>query len=292
MRIPLGTLLLAGSAAASCLFLPAAAGAAPLESSAMLRGAHLSPDTGNVDVYLSAFSGGTTTLWLASVGYGDVSPYERLAPGPYVVSMRPHGAAATTPPALSWTFTAKAGHAYTAAGMGAYAHLRGIILEDQLKTPAAGHGSVRIIQAASRAPHADVTVQGGPVLAKAAAFASTTKYTSVPSGTWRVAAKSDGTPAVSTSAAVSIHSGTVASVVLLDAKGGGIAIRTLTDAAGAASTPIGSVPAGGGGTAARPDAGLPWRDLLVGAGAVLACVVLACAGVVGVTRGRRHAAAR
>jgi hypothetical protein len=288
MRLPLGTLVLAGTAAAACLLTPGPASAAPPQSSAMIRGAHLSPDTGNVDVYLTAFAGGSTTLWLASVGYGDVSPYNRLKPGLYAVSMRPHGAAASTPAALSWTFTAKADHAYTAAGIGMNAHLRGIILEDQLTAPAAGHGSVRIIQAASRAPHADLAARGGPVLAKSAAFATSTKYTSVPAGTWRVDAKSAGTPAISTSAAVTIKSGSVDSVVLLDGKGTGITIRVLTDAAGAASTPIGSVPAGGGGTAARPAAGVPWTlDILGGAGAALAI-----AGLVGLTRGRRRAATR
>src|SRR6266700_1000172 len=220
MRLPPSMLVLAGAAAASCLLTPGAASGAPLQSSAMIRGAHLSPDTGNVDVYLTAFAGGSTTLWLASVGYGDVSPYNRLKPGLYAVSMRPHGAAASTPAALSWTFTAKADHAYTAAGIGINAHLRGIILEDQLTAPPAGHGSVRIIQAAIR-----------------------------------------------TSAAVTIKSGSVDSVVLLDGKGTGITIRVLTDAAGAASTPIGSVPAGGGGTAARQAAGVPWTlDILGGAG--------------------------
>ena len=288
MRLRLGALVLVGIAASASLLTPGAATAAPVESSAMIRGAHLSPDTGNVDVYLTAFSGGSTTLWLASVGYGDVSPYNRLKPGLYAVSMRPHGAPASTPAALSWTFTAKAGHAYTAAGIGMNAHLRGIILEDQLKAPAAGHGSVRVIQAASRAPHADVAARGGPVLAKSAAFATSTPYTAVPAGTWQVDAKSDTTPTISTSAAVSIKSGTVDSVVLLDAKGTGITIRVLTDAAGAASTPIGSVPAGGGGTAPRPDAGTPGTlEILGGVGAALIG-----AGLIGLTRGRRRAATR
>ncbi len=287
MRLPLGPLLLVGMATAACLLAPAAV-AAPPQTSAMLRGAHLSPDTGNVDVYLTAFSGGTTVLWLAAVGYGDVSPYSRLKPGPYAVSMRPHGAAASTPPALSWTFTAKPGHAYTAAGIGMNAQLRGIILEDQLTPPAAGHGSVRVIQAASRAPHADVIAQGGVVLAKAAPFATSTPYASVPSGTWRVDAQSDANPTLRTSATVPIKSGSVSSVVLLDGKDAGITIRTLTDAAGVANTPIGSVPAGGGGTASSAGHGAPWmRYLVVGAG-----ITLAGGGLVGLARGRRRAATR
>jgi uncharacterized protein DUF4397 len=243
-------LILVVATAAMCLTAPTAS-AAPSEQNAMIRGAHLSPDTVNVDVYLTAFSGGTTTLWLSSVGYGDVSPYEWLKPGVYAVSMRPHGAAASTPPALSWTFSAKAGHAYTAAGVGMNKQLHGIIIEDELTMPAAGHGRVRVIQAASRAPHADITAQGGVVLAKSAAFATTTQYATVAAGTWRVTAKAEGKN-VETAATVNIKSGSVSSLVLLDGKGGGLTIRTLSDAAGAATRPIGSVPAGGGGTAPRP----------------------------------------
>jgi Domain of unknown function (DUF4397) len=243
-------LILAAAAAATCLMTPAAS-AAPLQQDAMLRGAHLSPDTANVDVYLTAFSGGTTRLWLASVGYGDVSPYNWLKPGPYAVAMRPHGAAATTPPALTWTFTAKAGHAYTAAGVGMNKQLRGIIVEDELNPPAAGHGLVRVIQAASRAPHATITGQNGVVLAKSVAFATTTPYSTVSAGTSQLIAEADG-QSLATTASVQITSGGVNSVVLLDGKNGGLEIRTLIDAAGATVRPIGSVPGGGGGTAHRP----------------------------------------
>ncbi len=243
-------LILAAVATATCLAAPAAS-AAPSEQNAMIRGAHLSPDTTNVDVYLTAFSGGTTTLWLSSVGYGDVSPYEWLKPGVYAVSMRPHGAAPSTPAALRWTFTARAGHAYTAAGVGMNKNLRGIIIEDELAMPAAGQARVRVIQAASRAPRADITAQNGVVLAKSAAFASTTRYTTVPAGMVHVTARADG-KSLGTSATVDIESGSVNSVVLLDGKGGGLTIRTLIDAAGAATHPIGAVPAGGGGTAPRP----------------------------------------
>lgn len=270
-------ILVAAAAATACLGPPAAfAAPAPTTQNAMIRGAHLSPDTTNVDVYLTAFSGGTTTLWLSSVGYGDVSPYQWLKPGPYAVSMRPHGAAPSTPAALSWTFTAKAGHAYTAAGVGMNKHLHGIIIEDQLTPPSAGHGLVRVIQAASRAPHADVTAQNGLVLAKSAAFASTSTYATVPSGALRISAKADGS-ALSARATLPIRSGSVSSVVLLDAKGSGLTLRALTDAAGVTATPIGSVPAGGGGTAPRPaHAERSWL-WAAGAGVVVAGGALAFA---------------
>jgi hypothetical protein len=265
-------ILAVGAAAAACL-VPVAASAAPRtapsEQNAMIRGAHLSPDTTNVDVYLTGFSGGTTTLWLSSVGYGDVSPYQWLKAGVYAVSMRPHGAAASTPAALSWTLTAKAGHAYTAAGVGMNKDLQGIIIEDQINPPAAGHGLVRVIQAASRAPHADVTAQNGAVLAKSVAFSDTTQYKNLPAGKVKVTAQADGA-ALNTSAMVNIKSSSVSSVVLLDGQHGGLDLRMIPDAAGAATRPLGSVPAGGGGTASRPGhVDLTWA-WAVGAGALVA----------------------
>src|SRR6266536_2933783 len=82
--------------------------------------------------------------------------------------------------------------ASTAAGVGMNKHLHGVIIEDQLKPPSAGHGLVRVIQAASRAPKADVTAQNGLVLAKSAAFASTSRYATVPAGSLHVDAKAEG----------------------------------------------------------------------------------------------------
>jgi hypothetical protein len=69
----------------------------------MLRGAHFSPDTPSVDVYLTSFTGNTETRALSDVGYGDVSDYSPLAPGQYTVGMRPHGADPSTPVVFSWT---------------------------------------------------------------------------------------------------------------------------------------------------------------------------------------------
>jgi hypothetical protein len=251
----------------------------PAGADAVVRGAHFSPNTPGVDVYLTAVAGGSTQLWLSGVGYGDVSPYRRLAAGLYAVSMRAHGASASTPAALSWTLNARAGQAYTAAAVGMNKQLHGIILRDQLTPPAAGDGRVRVIQAASRAPQASVIAQNGPVVTKSAAFATATPYTTVPAGTWPIHARSLSTPSLAADASVQIASGRVSSIVLLDGAHGGITIRTVTDAAGAAIMPAGSVPAGGGGTARRPDEA--WLD-----GALLGGLALGGVGAIGIRRRR------
>jgi Domain of unknown function (DUF4397) len=246
------------AAAAAPVAAPAAARAAavqPDDTSAVIRGAHFSPDTPGVDVYLTAFSGGTTTLWLTNVGYGDVSPYFRITPGLYAVSMRPHGAPASTPAALSWTLDAKAGSAYTACAVGMNSQLHGIVLHDELTPPKSGTGLVRVIQAADRAPRADLVGQNGSVIAKDAAFATSTDYTSVTAGTFPITARSTDSAGVQATSTIQVPSGSVSSIVVLDAKGSGIALRSVVDAAGAQITPIGAVNAGGGGTAATSDAG-------------------------------------
>jgi hypothetical protein len=229
-----------------------AAQATPATSAgdAMIRAAHFSPTTPGVDVYLGSFSGASSKEWLSGVRYGAVSPYELLSPGLYTVSMRLHGAASTTKPVLSWTLDARSGHAYTVAGVGSGASVRGVVIPDDLSAPPAGEGRVRVIQAASRAPVATVRAQPGPVIALDTAFATTSAYASVPIGTWHVdATSSDATPAVQTSGTVAVAAGQTTSVLLLDAKNSGITLRTVLDSSGVASAPSGSVPAGGGGMA-------------------------------------------
>lgn len=216
---------------------------------AVIRAAHFSPTTPGVDVYLNAFSGQDAKQWLSGVAYGAVSPYQRLRSGVYTIAMRLHGAASTTKPALTWTLNAKPGEAYTVAGVGAGAAVKGIVIHDDLSAPPAGSGRVRVIQAASRAPVASVIAKSGPVIARNAAFATTTAYATVPAGRWTVEA-SGGQPPLQASAAITVAAGTISSVLLLDAKTSGITVRTVVDSAAAGSVPSGSVPAGGGGTAA------------------------------------------
>src|SRR3978361_52075 len=54
-------------------------------SSGWLRVAHLSPDTGGVDVRVVAEPAGNTAFTLTDVTYGAVSSYQALAPGAYQV---------------------------------------------------------------------------------------------------------------------------------------------------------------------------------------------------------------
>jgi Domain of unknown function (DUF4397) len=245
-RLPLA--LLATVAPLATIGWTSAASAAP--APALIRAAHFSPTTPGVDVYLTPFDGGaTTTAWLSGVTYGTVSNYETLAPGTYTVSMRLAGASPATKPALSWILDARAGAAYTIAGVGSGQAVRGVVIPDQMTTPKAGDGLVRVIQAASRAPSVNVLATGGTVIADDAQFATVTNYTNVPAGIQHINTTSTSDPALTTTLPNEIKSGQVNSVLVLDAPTGGITTRVLLDAAGASVVPVGAVDAGGGGTA-------------------------------------------
>jgi len=281
-RFTLATALAACAAVLGVAASEPAAGA-PAEL-AVIRAAHFSPDTPGVDVYLQPFSGGSLSLFVPNAAYAAVSPYRLVDPGLYLVTMRPHGAAPTTAALLSWTLDARAGQAYTIAGVGTGTARHGVVLHDELTQPPAGTGRVRVVQAASRAPKAMVVAVNGPTLAANLAFATTTGYTQVPAGTWPLRAHSAQDPSVATSATVSIASGSVTSVLLLDGKSGGLAIRTVLDAASAPVPPQGAVPAGGGGMASvisghsnRPHSDLArWLSGLAAmAGAVAGWIALA-----------------
>jgi uncharacterized protein DUF4397 len=287
--------LMVACALAVCAAAFGLAGSAPATAApaqfAVIRAAHFSPDTPGVDVYLQPFSGGSLSLIVPNASYAGVSPYRLVEPGIYLVTMRPHGAAPTTAALLSWTLDAKAGQAYTIAGVGTGNARHGVVLHDELAQPPAGTGRVRVVQAASRAPKAVVVAVNGPTLAANQPFATTTGYTQVPAGTWPLKASSAQNPSLTTSSSVSIQSGSVTSVLLLDGKSGGLAIRTVLDAASAPIPPTGAVPAGGGGMASviAGHSNRPGSDLtrsLTGLAAMAA--VGAAAGWIALARRRRR----
>lgn len=266
---------------------PAAVAAPPSEASAVLRGGHFSPDTPTVDVYLTNFAGGTTTLALSNVGYGDVSDYQRIKPGLYTVGMRPAGADPSTPVAISWTLDAKPGEAFTACAVGMHDALQGRVLTDDLTPPPHGEARVRVIQAASHAPKADVVANDGPVIGSAVPFASTTDYTAVPAGSWPVTARSTDDPSLTATTDAVLDPGGITTVVLLDTPQGGLAMRTFSDGVGPADVPVGPVAAGGGATAAGAN-GNQWLPTFALVAAAVAFATMTVALVGGLRRTGQH----
>ena len=245
---------------------------------AFLRLAHLSPDTPEVDVYVVSVSDPADTIVLEGVGYGAVSEYQTVSGGTYTISMRPAGAAASTPPVISTTLNTSPGNAYTVAGVGMFDDLGLTVLDDDLTLPPAGQSRVRVVQASASEPELDISVDGGPTLGTDVAFATTTGYTTVPPGNWTL--RVDGTAGLAATLPLTVEAGGVYSVLVLDDSSGGLTVVTRVDAASSGTVPVGSVETGAGGTAAHPAGSL---GLLAGATMLV---------VAGTLAGRRRAALR
>lgn len=211
-----------------------------------VRLAHLSPDTPEVDVYLSSQSSGFKEQIFRGVGYGIMSKYLTLPVGGYAVAMRASGAAATTPPVLTTQVSVTSGGAFTVAGVGRYAELGLKVLKDDLTLPAENKTKVRIVQASVQAPILGVSVANGPSIAENVAFATTTEYQLVDPGAWRLMirpAGGSGGKEVSTN----LGAGSVYSLLILDSKPSGLKTELRIDAQRLGGVPDGGVQTGGGG---------------------------------------------
>jgi Domain of unknown function (DUF4397) len=259
----------------------APAGASSTTSFGWLRLAHLSPNTPAVDVYLYSVGKPTALAVLRHVAYGDESPYERVAAGDYTVAMRSAGAAPGSKPVLSTLVDVAGGHAYTVAGMGPLSALRLQVLSDQLSTPP-GKALVRVIQASLQDKRVNVKV-GTQTVATGLQFGTATNYVTVTPGT-RSASVTSGSAKASDQ--VSFAAGSIHTLVVLDDPGH-LTIQVLEDAAGSSAVPVGPAGTGFGGTAARPGPALvPWLA------AVLAAMMLAAGGAIGLRARRTGAHAR
>lgn len=259
LRLGVAGLAALTTAVAGLAFTGSPAGAA---TPSYVRLAHLSPDTPSVDVYLTSYTRPQWKLVIKGVGYGAVSPYQRVQPDRYAVSMRPAGAAASSPPVLSTNVNAASGKAFTVAGVGPYADLGLAVINDDLTLPSAGQARVRVIQGSARAKAVSIGAQDGPTVTDGIGFAKTTGYTAVPAGKWTLQVSSKEQADLQATAAVNLSAGGVYSLVVLDAADGGLTLATHQDAVSAAVTPSGSVETGAGGTATEWLPG--WAPLGVG----------------------------
>lgn len=216
---------------------------------AQVRFAHLSPDSPAVDVALAPVPPGGGPLTdpgpVAATGlvYGDVGSYQALAPGSYAVSVRPAGTPADTPPALSARVDLATGTTTTVTLSGRFADLALEALTDDLSAPPAASARIRLLGAAAGADPVTVTTAGGIALAEDLPFPGAGRYVDVPAGRAEISVNG------AASVPLDLAAGTVVTLLVLDA-GGGVEVRPVVDAVGAAVTPAGGVDAGTGPPAA------------------------------------------
>jgi hypothetical protein len=177
------------------------------------------------------------------LGYGDVTDFAPVPAGSYAVSLRAAGSPRSTPPELTARVDVPAGGARTVALSGLFADLSLQTLADDLSAPPGGAARVRVLSGASGVPSLDVHLDGGPALTTGLRFGQAGDPVDVPAG--RVSVLLDG----ATPLPVDLRPGTIDTLLVLDAPGGGLTVRVVQDAAGPAVTPVGAVEAGGGGTA-------------------------------------------
>ncbi len=250
-----------------------------------IRLAHLSPDTPKVDVWLTSFRDKKFSVVVRSVPYGTLSPFQRLQPGTYNVSMRSPGAAADSKPLLSTNLRVRPGAAYTVAGVGRRANITLKVLHDDLRAPAPGTARLRLVQASSAARVVDVTTSTGRSLVTNAVFPSATPYVSVPAQRWTLTVGPKQGGALSVTRTVDVKAGSIYTLLLLDKRLDDVQLVVRTDSAGTPNTPVGSVAAGLGGAARTQPGSTPMRPLA----AVVAVLLLGAATYVA-RRGARRAA--
>lgn len=248
-----------------------AAPAVQAPGAAWIRAGHFVPGFGAGRIDLTPASGPSTGIVMSpDARYGDVTGYQKVAPGPYTVTLRLAGQGLDTAPLLERTFTLGAGSASTVAAIGSLQAPRLSVLSDDLTPPPAGDARVRVLAAASRVPALTVQAQGGPTLASGAVLGQVTAYSTVPTGAWPLSLGA-GTAAASRQT-VSLAAGTVYTAVVLDTGASAVTVKLVTDAVGSSALPVGGARTGEGGLAQAAPAG-------GGDARVVLCLVGAAAGL-------------
>lgn len=236
-RLTRALLLLVASAVAALAGLSATVAPASAEGSGgWIRLAHLSPNTPAVNVALTSVSNSKAMVKLSDISYGHVSAYEKVPAGQYVASMTPAGGGASSKPVITQSVTVKDNYAYTVAAVGTNADLKGVVLNDDLRAPAAGTAKVRLLQASTHAPTVTVTAIDGPVLARDASFASATGYAQIKAGVWTVNIKPDSGSAQAINTKITAVPGSVNTIVVLDGAKGTVSAKVLRDASNNTTT--------------------------------------------------------
>lgn len=290
-RTRLSGILLVAVALLLGLSLPAlAAGEGPSVTppgKGWVRAGHFVPGFGDarIDLAPRGAATGTSIVMSPRAAYGDVTGYQKLSPGAYVVTVRAAGTAADSAPMLSRSFDVRSGAASTIAVLGTAAAPRLAVLDDQLTPPKAGSATVRLLSATSKAASLSVSTVGGPIIASDAVLGQVTPYTTVPEGTWKLDLVGADVPSQQT---VVLGSGKVYTAVALDGASGTVMIKLITDASGVTAMPKGGAAAGEGGLA--PASITSPTTAGVETAAVVALLVLGFVGRSGARRRRTSSA--
>lgn len=179
MAIPATALLTA-------FFLTAPASAQ--DRQAMVRVAHLSPDTTAVDVRVDGEPVGDLT----GLPFEMVSPYRPLSAGTHNITIYASGD--TSAPLFGADVDLREDGAYTVGVVGLVADgsLTSQVYEDDISPPAQGKTKLRVVHAVPDVAEVDISSSEGASLFTDLGFPNATKYVEVPAGTYTFEAKPAG----------------------------------------------------------------------------------------------------
>jgi hypothetical protein len=212
-----------GSLAALALLAAALSGCqgiSGIQSFTQVRVIDASPDAPALDIHQNSSVG------LYNIGFGTVSSYMPVAPGPYTHSAYTAGTQQRLA-AVRGTFST--GNQYTVLAGNIAASLQMSVLKDQSTPAPSGQVALRFLDQTTRAGAVDVyllpagsSFAGLLPLATAATFGSNTGYINAPSGTYSIVAFPAGTipltPATPafTGAQANYPAGSARTIILID----------------------------------------------------------------------------
>lgn len=237
------TVFLAAFAAALALAIPATTQERDDGETAMVRMAHLSPDTPKGDIYLD----GEPVEALRGVPFGAVSPYLPLPEGAKKVEIYASGETPrTSEPALAVDVALEGGGWYTLAAVGLLKDrtLAAKLYEDDASPPPRGEAKLRVVHAVPDVGAATVSAKGveevEDPLFMLPDFANASDYAEVPAGTYTLELKLAGSkePAMTVPNLVLSSEGIQTVFVIGQATDGSLGTVVATDgvASDAAST--------------------------------------------------------
>lgn len=155
---------------------------------ALVRVAHLSPDTAAVDVHLNDEPVET----LAGLPFQTVSPYLPIPDGRQNIKI--YAAGDKSQPVIEADVDVRGGAAYTVGmvGLTADGTLAGQVYEDDLSPPDRGKTKLRVVHTVPDVAEIDVSTSGGPSIFTDLGFPNATSYAEVPAGTYTFEAKPAG----------------------------------------------------------------------------------------------------
>lgn len=149
---------------------------------------HASPDAPAVDLLLDG-----TKLNSTGVNFTDNTAYLNASVGTRVLKVNVAGTSTT---ALQASLPVANGKNYSVFAIDSVSKLSGLVVEDDLSSPATGKAHVRFIHLSPDAPAVDVAVTGGPVVFGNKSFKDFTSFTPLDANTYNLEVRLAGTSTV------------------------------------------------------------------------------------------------